>query len=68
MRYNELKKYFLEGSLIVFSVLFALFINKLYSDYQTSQKKEVALESIKKELMRNDSILQNWYYYQKYSS
>ena len=49
-----------EGLLIVFSVLFALFINKLYDDYKLSQEKEIALESIRTELMVNDSIVQRW--------
>jgi|TARA_R100000541_G_scaffold47941_3_gene54987 hypothetical protein len=54
------KKYLAEGTLIIFSVLFALFINKLFDDYQTNQKKVAALESIEQELLRNQSILKNW--------
>ncbi|XWN37245.1 MAG: hypothetical protein ROO71_14980 [Balneola sp.] len=54
------KKYIAEGTLIIFSVLFALFINKLFDDYQTNQKKVTALESIEQELLRNQAILQNW--------
>ena len=54
------KKYFSEGLLIVFSVLFALFINKLFDDYKTNKKKTIAIESIQKELYRNSSILGNW--------
>ncbi len=54
------KKYLSEGLLIVFSVLFALFINKVFQDYQTSQKKNVAKQSILKELYRNQAILNNW--------
>ncbi len=57
---TDYKKYLAEGTLIIFSVLFALFINKLFDDYQTNQKKATALESIEKELIRNQSILQNW--------
>lgn len=54
------KKYLLEGALIIFSVLFALFINKLFDDYQINQKKNIALKSIEKELYRNQNILQSW--------
>ncbi|MCG2432122.1 hypothetical protein [Aequorivita xiaoshiensis] len=57
---KNLKKYFAEGLLIIFSVLFALFINKLFDDYKTNQKKTVAIESIQKELSQNSKILVNW--------
>lgn len=57
---SNYKKYIAEGTLIIFSVLFALFINKLFDDYQTNQKKVTALESIEQELLRNQAILQNW--------
>ena len=60
MKNTNLKKYLAEGFLIVFSVLFALFINKLFDDYKTLQKKEVAIESIKKELNRNALIVKDW--------
>lgn len=60
MKNTNLKKYLAEGFLIVFSVLFALFINKLFDDYKTKQKKEVAIESIKKELNRNALIVKDW--------
>ena len=55
-----MKKYFAEGFLIVFSVLFALFINKLFDDHKTSQKKAIAIESIRKEMQRNALILEDW--------
>ncbi len=57
---KKIKKHFAEGLLIVFSVLFALFINKLYDNYQTWKKKEIAMESIAKELQRNETILKDW--------
>ena len=60
MKNTNLKKYIAEGFLIVFSVLFALFINKLFDDYKTKQKKEVAIESIKNELNRNALIVKDW--------
>lgn len=60
IKITNMKKYLAEGFLIVFSVLFALFINKLFDDYKTMQKKEVAIESIKKELSRNALIVKDW--------
>lgn len=56
----DLKKYFSEGLLIVFSVLFALTINKVFADYQTNQKKDIALSSIRQELQQNADILDRW--------
>ena len=55
-----MKKYIADGLLIVFSVLFALLINKIYDDYQTTRKKNFALESIRQELSQNLTILQTW--------
>jgi hypothetical protein len=54
------KKYLAEGSLIVFSVLFALFINNLFSNYQTQQRKKIALQSIRQEIDRNHKVLATW--------
>ena len=54
------KRYFTEGSLIIFSVLFALFINKWYDNLQKEEDKQVALEGIRTELSRNFGILKNW--------
>jgi len=56
----NLKKYFAESLLIIFSVLFALFINKLFDDHKTEQRRQIALESIQKELNRNNAILTEW--------
>lgn len=56
----NIRKYLAEGLLIIFSVLFALFINKLFDDYKTAQKKQVALTGIEKELYRNQAILKRW--------
>lgn len=55
-----MKKYLAEGLLIVFSVLFALFINKTFEDYQTGRRKAVAEQGIVQELRRNLSTLQGW--------
>ncbi|WP_075341912.1 hypothetical protein [Tenacibaculum agarivorans] len=57
---SNIKKYFGEGLLIVFSVLFALFINKSFENRQVNQKKKIAKESILIELYTNQSILRNW--------
>ena len=57
---RNINKYFVEGLLIVFSVLFALFIDKMYDDYLLSQKREIALQSVIKELQKNQSLLQDW--------
>ena len=57
---KNVKRYIGEGLLIVFSVLFALFINKLFDDYKTNKKKTLAIESIQNELYGNSSILENW--------
>ncbi|MEQ8360450.1 MAG: hypothetical protein RH860_13245 [Cytophagales bacterium] len=56
----NIKKYLAEGFLIVFSVLFALFINQLVDDYKTKKRKIIALESIHKELVQNEEILAKW--------
>lgn len=56
----KIKKYLGEGTLIIFSVLFALFINKAFESYQTNQRKEVALKDIIQELYRNQAILKRW--------
>ncbi len=57
---KNIKKYLAEGLLIIFSVLFALFINKLFDDHQTNKQKLIALASIKKELVTNEAILSSW--------
>ncbi|MBN2280244.1 MAG: hypothetical protein JXQ65_06670 [Candidatus Marinimicrobia bacterium] len=54
------KKYLGEGLLIVFSVLFALYIDKTYEDAKTNRSKNNALIQIKAELMDNQKILKNW--------
>ncbi len=54
---KEMKKYLAEGLLIVFSVLFALFINKSFDDYKTRKQKDIVLESIQNELESNAKIL-----------
>lgn len=53
-------KHIREGILIIFSVLFALFINKTAENHKTNQKKEIAIESIQKELYRNYWTIKSW--------
>lgn len=53
-------KYFYEGLLIVFSVLFALFINKLYEDHKLEKDKKTALLAIESEIQRNQKVLSGW--------
>ncbi len=60
MKKGTIKKRIADGLLIVFSVLFALAINKLSDNYKTKQRKEIALESIKKELHQNADIVAKW--------
>lgn len=55
-----MRKYFIEAALIIFSVLFALFINKLFDSYKTNKQKEIALESITREIEKNSAILYSW--------
>jgi hypothetical protein len=54
------KKYFLDGLLIMFSVLFALFINKTAENLKLSGDKKVAMENIVKELQQNTLLLEEW--------
>lgn len=58
---NTLKKYLIDGLLIVFSVLFALFINNLAENIKVNKQKRVAIESIQKELGRNAEIMKSWH-------
>ena len=54
------KKYLGESILIIFSVLFALFIDQQVVNWQIAKKKRVALESIRQELYRNQAIVSAW--------
>ncbi|MBN1968967.1 MAG: hypothetical protein JXR48_18650 [Candidatus Delongbacteria bacterium] len=56
----NVKKYLGECFLIVFSVLFALFINKAFDNYQMAKQAEIAKDSIKKELIQNQVIINQW--------
>lgn len=56
----KITKYIKEGFLIVFSVLFALLINKIAEDAKTNKYKNNALKQIKEELTVNQNILNDW--------
>lgn len=56
----NIKKYAGEGLLIVFSVLFALFINKTYEEVKTNTTKNNTILQIKAELLNNQNTLNNW--------
>jgi hypothetical protein len=55
------KKYLIEALLIIFSVLLALMLNKAYDSYQIRKQKEVARQSIVKELSKNAAIIHAMY-------
>jgi len=61
MKYRKISKYFADGFLIIFSVLFALFIDKMYDNNKTFQQKEIALTNIKNEILRNKVVLEAWH-------
>jgi len=60
MSKSNVTKYLGDGLLIVFSVLFALFINSLAEKRAITKKKEIALHSIRSELYRNSGVLKVW--------
>lgn len=57
MKKQKIKGYVIEASLIVFSVLLALFINKSYEAYQMKQERTKAKASIVAEMQSNREIL-----------
>jgi hypothetical protein len=52
--------YVLEGFLIVFSVLFALYIENYVENLKTKERKQLALERIRLEIARNSKVLAEW--------
>ncbi|MEP3211083.1 MAG: hypothetical protein ABJN95_17990 [Maribacter sp.] len=60
MQKLNIKKYISDGLLIVFSVLFALFINKIAERMDMQTRKETALTSIRSELYRNSGVIAMW--------
>lgn len=53
LNFSDFRAFFKESMLIVFSVLFALFINKCQNDAKESERTETVLSNIKKEIERN---------------
>jgi hypothetical protein len=60
MKKSSFKKHLIEGLLIIFSVLFALFIDKYYDNKKIEERKDFAIKSIKKEIYRNSAIIKVW--------
>ncbi|NGP89928.1 hypothetical protein [Fodinibius halophilus] len=60
MQSKKWKNYLFEGTLIVFSVMLALFLNQVVQNIETSRQKEKAINKITAELERNLSVLENW--------
>lgn len=58
----QTKKLFVDGALIVFSVLFALFISQVVENKKAEREKEQALAYIYQELEDNQKILGRWIY------
>jgi hypothetical protein len=61
MKYRKKSKYLADGLLIVFSVLFALFIDKMYDNNKTFHRKEIALTNVKNEVFRNKEVIEEWH-------
>jgi hypothetical protein len=58
---KQIGKLFIEGFLIIFSVLFALYINRLSENSKMEKRKTIAIERIKKELHKNSEIIKQWH-------
>jgi hypothetical protein len=54
---KQLIKLFIESGLIVFSVLFALFIDRMATNFKTNEQKRTALERIHQELSENEKLI-----------
>jgi hypothetical protein len=59
MKRKTIRKYLSEGFLIIFSVLLALFLNKLFENYKINKQAEIARQSIVRELKQNALIAQS---------
>ncbi|MEO0331670.1 MAG: hypothetical protein AAF223_08290 [Bacteroidota bacterium] len=57
IRIKEFKRLLVESALIVFSVLFALFINRYAESQKLRQQKQVALERIVQEMKSNRELI-----------
>lgn len=60
MNKTNIKRYLAEATMIIFSVLFALFINRCSENSNLENQKEEALNSILLELKGNSKNLDNW--------
>jgi hypothetical protein len=54
---KQVIKLFIESGLIVFSVLFALFIDRMAADLKTNEQKRTALARITLELSENEKLI-----------
>ena len=59
IKITEFRKFFSESILIIFSVLFALFINKCQSDSQEASRTDTILLNIRKEMEQNQIATKN---------
>lgn len=57
LKKNEINKLLIESALIIFSVLFALFINRFAENIKMQNQKKVALQRISNELKSNQKLL-----------
>lgn len=55
-----MKKYFIDAALIIFSVLFALFINRLAEDNSLQKEKNIAKENVLEEIKSNYELFRSW--------
>ena len=59
MKKQEIQHLFIESGLIVFSVLFALLVDRLADEYRENQQKHYALARIHQELLANQALIRN---------
>ncbi len=60
MKKPEVRRLAIEGLMIVFSVLFALFISQLADNRKVRNQKELAIDYIYRELKDNKETLERW--------
>jgi hypothetical protein len=59
MKKQEIKHLLIESSLIIFSVLFALLVDRLADEYNDNKQEHYALVRIHQELMANDTLIRD---------
>ena len=57
MKRKQVIKLLIESALIVFSVLFALFIDRMATNIKTNDQKRTALARINQELSENEKLI-----------